>query len=199
MSVNLTKGQKVSLAKGGSLKNLLVGLGWDAAKKKSGGLLGGLFGSKTADIDCDSSALLLQNGKLIGKKDIIYFGNLEHSSHSITHLGDNLTGDGVGDDEQIMIDLARLPTEYDRIVLVVNIFQAVQRHQSFGMIQNAYVRIVDIQTKEEMCRYNLSDNYEGMTAMIFGELYRRDDEWKFNAIGQGTTDPDLRTLARRYS
>ena len=111
---------------------------------------------------------------------------------------DNLTGAGEGDDEQIVVDLARVPAEYDRIVLVVNIYQAVQRRQHFGMIQNAFIRIVDARNNQEMCRYNLSENYDNMTAMIFGEVYRNNGEWKFNAIGQATTDPGLVELARRY-
>ena len=113
-------------------------------------------------------------------------------------MGDNLTGAGDGDDEQIVIDLAKVPAQYDRIVLVVNIYQAVQRRQNFGMIRNAFIRIVDGRTNQEMCRYDLSEDYTGMTAMIFGEVYRHDGEWKFNAIGQGTTDPGLGELARRY-
>ena len=106
------------------------------------------------------------------------------------------TGDG--DDEQIVIDLARVPAEYDRIVLVVNIYQAVQRRQHFGMIQNAFIRIVDASTNQELCKYNLNENYTNMTAMIFGEVYRHNGEWKFNAIGQATTDPGLGELIGRY-
>lgn len=113
-------------------------------------------------------------------------------------MGDNLTGAGDGDDEQIVIDLANLPAEYDRIVLVVNIYQAVQRQQHFGLIENAFIRIVDAKTNQEMCKYNLTEDYSGMTAMIFGEIYRHNGEWKFNAIGQGTNDPGLGELVNRY-
>ena len=113
-------------------------------------------------------------------------------------MGDNLTGAGDGDDEQIVIDLAHVPAEYDRIVLVVNIYQAVQRRQNFGMIENAFIRIVDARSNQELCKYNLTENYTGMTAMIFGEVYRHNGEWKFNAIGQGTTDPGLGELVSRY-
>ena len=198
MSVSLQKGQKVSLSKGNTgLDKVIVGLGWDEVQQKSGGLFGGLFGGNQPAIDCDASALL-QGGKLAGKSDIIYFGNLTHSSGTVRHMGDNLTGAGDGDDEQIVIDLAKVPAQYDRIVLVVNIYQAVQRRQNFGMIRNAFIRIVDGRTNQEMCRYDLSEDYTGMTAMIFGEVYRHDGEWKFNAIGQGTTDPGLGELARRY-
>lgn len=198
MSVSLQKGQKVSLSKGNDgLNKVIVGLGWDEAKA-TGGFLSGLFGGSRAAIDCDASALMLKNGKLTDKKDAIFFGNLKHPTGSVVHMGDNLTGAGDGDDEQITIELNRVPADYDRIVIVVNIYQAVQRKQSFGMIQNAFIRIVDTRTNQELCKYNLSENYDGMTAMIFGEIYRHDNEWKFNAIGQGTTDPSLGDLTKRF-
>ena len=182
MSVSLQKGQKISLTKGNEgLSKVIIGLGWDEAAKSRGGLFGGLFGSSGPD-----------------KKDIVYFGNLKHYTGTVQHMGDNLTGAGEGDDEQIVVDLSRVPAEYDRIVLVVNIYQAVQRRQHFGMIQNAFIRIVDARNNQELCRYNLSENYDNMTAMIFGEVYRNNGEWKFNAIGQATTDPGLVELARRY-
>ena len=200
MSISLQKGQKVSLSKEGreGLNRVVVGLGWDEAKKK-GGLLGGLFsGGSNQNIDCDASAIMLRGGKLLDRNDIIFFGNLTHGSRSVQHMGDNLTGAGEGDDEQIIIELNNVPAEYDRIVFVVNIYQAVERHQHFGMIQNAFIRIVDARNNQELCRYNLSENYDGMTAMIFGEAYRHNGEWKFNAIGQATTDPGLPELCRRY-
>lgn len=114
-------------------------------------------------------------------------------------MGDNLTGAGDGDDEQIVVDLERIPAQYDRIVLVVNIYQADKRKQHFGMIQNAFIRIVDSRNNQELCKYNLSDNYDGMTAMIFGEVYRHNGEWKFNAIGSGTQDVQLGQLANRFA
>ena len=132
------------------------------------------------------------------KMDIIYFGNLQHPTGTVQHMGDNLTGAGEGDDEQIVVDLARIPAQYDRIVLVVNIYQAVQRRQHFGLIENAFIRLVDARNNNEMCRYNLSEDYSGMTAMIFGEVYRHNGEWKFNAIGQGTNDPGIGELIKRY-
>ena len=198
MSVSLQKGQKVSLTKDNAgLSSVMVGLGWDEAPKK-GGLLGGLLGGQQAEIDCDASALMLRSGKLVDKGDVVFFGNLTHSSRTVRHMGDNLTGAGDGYDEQIMIDLAQVPAEYDRIVLVVNIYQAVQRKQHFGMIRNAFIRIVDSRSGQELCRYNLTESYDGMTAVIFGEVYRYNGEWKFNAIGQGTTDPGLGELVSRY-
>ncbi len=195
MSISLQKGQKVSLSKDNAgLSQVLVGLGWDEAPQTKGGF----FAPKPKPIDCDASAILLQGGKLRDKADIVYFGNLSHKSGTIQHMGDNLTGAGDGDDEQILVDLSAVPAEYDRVVIVVNIYQAVQRKQHFGMIQNAFIRLVDKRTGGEMCKYSLTDSYSGMTAMIFGEIYRYNGEWKFNAIGQGTNDPGLGELANRY-
>ena len=195
MSVRLQKGQKVSLTKeNAGLSQVLVGLGWDEAPQKRGFVNLG----KQADIDCDASAVMLKNGKLSGNGDLVYFGNLQHRSGTVQHLGDNLTGAGDGDDEQIIIDLANMPQQYDKIVIVVNIYDAVPRKQHFGMIQNAFIRLVDGRTNQEMCRYNLTEDYSGMTAMIFGEIYRYNGEWKFSAVGQGTNDPSLGDLCRRY-
>jgi len=194
MSVSLQKGQKVSLSKDNTgLSKVLVGLGWDEAPQGIG-----FFAPKAQSIDCDASALMLTNGKLAGKPDVVYFGNLRHKSGTVQHMGDNLTGTGDGDDEQILIDLASVPQQYDRIVVVVNIYQAIQRNQHFGMIRNAFIRIVDGKTNTEMCRYNLTDDYSNMTALIFGEIYRHNGEWKFNAMGQGTMDPGLGELVSRF-
>lgn len=194
MSISLQKGQKVSLSKeSAGLAKVIIGLGWDEVQQKKG-----LFSAKPAAIDCDASAIALQGGRLLDGKDVVYFGNLRHPSGTIVHMGDNLTGAGDGDDEQIEVDLQRVPAQYDRIVLVVNIYQAVQRHQHFGMIQNAFIRIVDGQTSAELCKFNLNEDYTGKTAMIFGEVYRHGDEWKFNAIGQATTDPGLKDILNRY-
>lgn len=202
MSVSLQKGQKVSLSKEGTegLNTVIVGLGWDEVQKSGGkGFFGSLLGgSAQQNIDCDASALVLRGGRLMDQKDVIYFGNLRHPSGAIKHNGDNLTGAGEGDDEQIVIDLEHVPAEYDRIVMVVNIYDAVRRHQHFGMIQNAFIRIVDARNGQELLRYNLSENYDNMTAMIFGEVYRHNNEWKFNAIGQATTDDGLGALVQRF-
>ncbi|ONI40575.1 stress protein [Candidatus Epulonipiscium fishelsonii] len=197
MAVSLQKGQKVSLQKGNEgLSKVLVGLGWDQAQAKKRGLFGAL--KSESQIDCDGSVIMLQENKLKSQDDIIYFGNLRHSSKSVIHNGDNLTGAGDGDDEQIMLSLNDIPEIYNRIVFVINIYQAQQRKQHFGMIQNAFIRIVDAKNNTEMYRYNLTDDYTNMTAMIFGEIYRHDGEWKFNAIGQGTNDLGLNELVKRY-
>lgn len=195
MSVSLQKGQKVSLSKDNAgLSKVIVGLGWDEAKQAKRGF----FAPKPQPIDCDASAILLQNGKLAEKRDLVYFGNLRHYTDTVIHMGDNLTGAGEGDDEQIVVDLANIPQYYDKVVIVVNIYEAVKRKQHFGMIQNAFIRLVNASNNSEMCRYNLSENYDGMMAMVFGEIYRHNGEWKFNAIGQATMDPGIGQLANRY-
>lgn len=191
MSVNLQKGQRVSLTKedGSALRRVMVGLGWDVAANRGG-----------PNIDCDASAILCgANGKITRKEDTVYFGNLKHPSQAVQHSGDNLTGKGEGDDEQIIVNLAELPGQYEKIVFVVNIYQAKERKQHFGMIKNAFIRIVDIETRGELLKYNLSENYDTMTAMIFGEIYRKDGQWKFSALGQPTQDTGLSGLIARYS
>lgn len=201
MSVNLQKGQKVELRKenGGSLTKVMVGLGWDEAQaKKKGGFLAAMFSHAPEAIDCDASAFVCQNGKIVNKSDIVYFGNLRHKSDCVRHMGDNLTGAGDGDDEQIFVDLQNLPAVYDKIIFVVNIYMAKERKQHFGMIQNAFIRICD-ENGKEFCKYDLSEQYDNMTAMVFGELYRHNGAWKFNAIGQATADDSVNTLSKRFS
>ncbi len=196
MSISLQKGQKVSLSKDNAgLSKVVVGLGWDEVQQAKRGF----FSAKPQPIDCDASAIMLRNGRFCDKNDLVYFGNLQHRSGTIQHMGDNLTGAGDGDDEQIVVDLSRVPNEYDRIVIVVNIYQAMQRNQHFGLIQNAFIRLVDGRNNSEICKYNLTENYSGMTAMIFGEIYRHEGEWKFNAIGQATNDPGLGELVNRFA
>lgn len=194
MSVKLQKGQKVSLSKeNAGLSRVIVGLGWDEVERKRS-----FFAPKPQDIDCDAFAIMLKNGKLVDNKDIVYFGNLSHYTNSVNHMGDNLTGEGDGDDEQIVIDLNSVPAEYDKIVLAVNIYKAYDRRQNFGLIKNAFIRLVDARNNKEMCIYNLTEDYSGMTAMLFGEVYRYNEEWKFNAVGQGTTDGSISEFAKRY-
>ena len=194
MSVKLQKGQKVSLSKEhAGLSKIIVGLGWDEVQQQRS-----FFAPKPQDIDCDAFALLLVDGKLASSQDIVYYGSLKHNSGSVVHMGDNLTGAGDGDDEQIVIDLNRVPAQYDRIVLAVNIYQAYERRQHFGMIQNAFIRLVDARNNNEMCIYNLTENYSNQTAMLLGEVYRYNGEWKFNAVGQGTTDGSISDFAKRY-
>jgi len=216
MSISLQKGQKVSLSKeSAGLSKVIIGLGWDEAvnnaqqPKQGGGFFSNIFGSGNTSggmqsiggdtIDCDASAFMLQNGRLVNKTDIVYYGNLRHNSGTVVHMGDNLTGAGEGDDEQLVVDLGQVPAQYDRIVVTVNIYHAMQKNQHFGMIRNAFIRLVDARNNQEICRYNLTDDYPGITAMVFGEIYRHGNEWKFNAIGQGTNDGSISDLAKRYT
>lgn len=190
MSVNLVKGQKINLSKEvtGGLTKIMVGLGWDVVKK-------GFFGSKP-DIDCDASAIILgKDGKY---RTCVYYGDRSAESKCVYHHGDNLTGEGDGDDEQITVDLANITDKVEKIVFVVNIYNCVSRKQDFGLVKNAYIRLVDESTGKEICKYNLSDDYAGKTAMVFAEVYKKDGEWKFNAIGQGTNDSSISELIHRY-
>ncbi len=200
MSINLVKGQKIDLSKGSNgLTKIMVGLGWDPVEKK-GGLLGGLFGGgSAANVDCDASVILLDsNGKMKDKKDLVYYGNLKNSNQSIIHQGDNLTGDGDGDDEQIMLDLERIPSEVSKAVFVVNIYDCIKRRQDFGMIKNAYIRVVDTKSGAEMCKFNLTEDYAGKTSLIVGEIYKNNSDWKFGALGEATNDGSLLEVVNRY-
>jgi len=176
MPISLKKGQKVSLTKGNpGLKNVVVGLGWDTNAYDTG-----------ADFDLDAAAFCLtDSGKVSGQNDFVFFGNLNHQSGAISHLGDNLTGAGDGDDEQIKIDLSRVPAEITKIAFTVTIYEAEARRQNFGQVSNAFVRIFDENTGEELLRYDLGEDFSIETAVVFGELYKNGDEWKFNAIGSG--------------
>ncbi len=211
MGINLQKGQKIDLTKGGGgLSRIMVGLGWDEAlpaSQQSGGGLFKAFKSQpqqpTQNIDCDASAILLNaNGKLYGSEAndcCVYFGNLSHYSGAVQHQGDNLTGAGDGDDEQIMVNLSMVPADVAKIVFVVNIYDANVRNQHFGMIQNAFIRLVNLSNNSEICRFNLSENYFGMTGLVVGEIYRYNGEWKFNAIGQPVKDASrLQSLLNLY-
>lgn len=176
MGVNLTKGQKVSLTKNNpGLKKLVVGLGWDVNSFDTGG-----------DFDLDAAAFLLtDNGKVSGQEDFVFFGNLKDPSGSVEHLGDNLTGAGDGDDEQIKINLATVPANISRVVFTVTIYDAETRRQNFGQVNNAFIRIYNEESGEEMLRYDLGEDFSIETAAVFGELYKNNGEWKFNAIGSG--------------
>lgn len=218
MSINLNKSESINLTKAidlskgttNNFEEVIIGLGWDAATSKvenapkKKGLFSSLFSSPTPivsrppDIDCDASIILCRNGHFISGEDLIYYGHLNHNSGAVHHCGDNLTGDGDGDDEQIIIRLKQLPNDVDRIGVVVNIYSARSRNQHFGMIENAFVRIVNTANNQEICRYNLSENYDGKIAMIFGELYKSNNEWQFKAIGNGTSDGSIQELAARF-
>jgi tellurium resistance protein TerD len=175
MSVSLSKGGNVSLSKEApGLTAILVGLGWDA-RTTSG-----------ADFDLDASALMLNtSGKIVSDQHFIFFNNLKSPEGSVEHTGDNLTGEGEGDDEAIKVNLAAVPAEVDKIVFPVSIYEAESRGQSFGQVRNAFIRIVNQAGGAEIARYDLSEDASTETAMIFGEVYRNASEWKFRAVGQG--------------
>ena len=199
MAVNLVKGQKVDLTKGNAgLNQIMVGLGWDPVSAGKG-LLKTIFGGGQKDIDCDSAVIMVgADNKLGNNRDVVYFGNLTHPSRSVVHMGDNLTGDGAGDDEQIFIELKSVPTNIEKLIFVVNIYDCIGRRQDFGMIQNAYIRIVDNHSKKELVRFNLTDSYKGYTALEVGEVYRHNGEWKFAATGNGTSDTSLKSMVEKY-
>ncbi len=201
MAISLQKGQKVDLTKGNAgLSQIKIGLGWDPVEQKRGGILGGLFGGgNPQEIDCDASVLMLnENGKLVSNKNLIYFGNLRSSCGSVWHTGDNLTGDGDGDDEEIIAVLSQIPANIHKLLFVVNIYDCVRRKQDFGMIQNAFIRVVNMSNNEELIRYNLTENYSGKTALVVGEIYRHGNEWKFGAVGEGTKDSSLGEIIKRF-
>ena len=195
MVVNLQKGQRVDLTKGNAgLNRIVVGLGWDPVEQKTG-----WFSSAPAEIDCDASVIMLQNDRLFDSEDVVYFGNLTSMCGSVVHSGDNLTGEGDGDDETIIVSLNEVPSEYNKLVFVVNIFGSHNRNQHFGMIQNAYIRVINPANNQELIRYNLSEDYQNQTALITGEIYRHNGEWKFAALGNSTQDRGLADLCARFT
>ncbi len=176
MPINLSKGQKVDLTKGNpGLKKVMIGLGWDVNAFDSG-----------ADFDLDAAAFMLgDSGKCPTEKEFIFYGNLEHASGSVKHMGDNLTGEGEGDDEQILVDLQTVPSNVSKVAFTVTIYESDVRRQNFGQVSNAYIRIVDESSGQELIRYDLGEDFSIETAVVVGELYRHNGEWKFNAIGSG--------------
>ncbi|MGM9536337.1 MAG: TerD family protein [Intestinibacter sp.] len=176
MAITLSKGQKVSLTKGNpGLKHLVVGLGWDTNKYDGG-----------FDFDLDSAAFLLgESGKVNSDADFVFYNNLKHSSGAVEHLGDNLTGAGDGDDEQIKVDLSLVPANVNKIAFTVTIHEALERRQNFGQVNNSYVRVVNEDTKEELLNYELGEDFSIETAVVVCEIYRHNGEWKFNALGSG--------------
>ncbi len=176
MAVSLQKGQKVDLTKGNpNIKKVMVGLGWDTNKYDGG-----------FDFDLDAAAFLLgENGKVSSDKDFIFYNNLQGGQGSITHMGDNLTGEGEGDDEQVRVELDKIPANIYKIAFTVTIHDAETRVQNFGQVSNAFIRIVNEDTGQELIRYDLGEDFSVETAVVVGELYRQSSEWKFNAIGSG--------------
>lgn len=187
MGVSLTKGGNVSLTKEApGMTNVLVGLGWDA-RTTSGD-----------DFDLDASAIMLgANGKAVSDKHFVFFNNLASPDGSVQHTGDNLTGEGEGDDEALKVNLAVVPAEVDKIVFPVTIYDGETRKQGFGQVRNAFIRIVDEANNNEVARYDLTEDASNETAMLFGELYRNGAEWKFRAVGQGYSS-GLAGIARDF-
>ena len=176
MAITLSKGQKVSLTKGNpGLKHIVVGLGWDTNKYDGG-----------FEFDLDSAAFLLdENGKVNADTDFVFYNNLKHSSGAVEHLGDNLTGEGDGDDEQVKVDLSLVPQNISKIAFTVTIHEALERRQNFGQVSNSYVRVIDEDTNQELLNYELGEDFSIETAIVVCEIYRHNGEWKFNALGSG--------------
>ncbi len=187
MGVSLSKGGNVSLTKEApGLTAVTVGLGWDVRSTTGD------------DFDLDASAILVDPaGKVTGDKDFVFFNNLQSGDGSVKHLGDNLTGEGEGDDEQVNVDLAAVPPGVDKVVFAVSIYEGDKRNQSFGQVRNAFIRVVNQAGGAEIARYDLSEDASTETAMVFGELYRNGADWKFRAVGQGYTS-GLAGIARDY-
>ena len=188
MAVSLKKGQRVDLTKTNpGLKEILIGLGWDVNKYDGG-----------KEFDLDSSVFMLNaTGKVNSDDDFVFYGNLKHVSGAVEHLGDNLTGAGEGDDEQIKIDLSKVPDNIEKIDFTVTIYEAEERHQNFGQVENAFIRVVNVANNEELIRYDLGEDFSIETAVVIGELYRNKGEWKFNAIGSGFSG-GLASLGKNY-
>lgn len=176
MPISLKKGQKVSLTKDNpGLKKVVVGLGWDVNQYDTGGAF-----------DLDAAAFLLtDSGRVSKSEDFVFYGNLKHPSGAVQHMGDNLTGVGEGDDEQVKVDLSLVPADITKVTFTATIYEAEERHQNFGQVSNAFIRIYNEETGEELLRYDLGEDFSIETAVVFGELYKNNGEWKFNAIGNG--------------
>lgn len=191
MPVNLSKGSKVSLAKAAAdagvtgLTKVVIGLGWNTNRYDGG-----------SSFDLDASAFMTKsNGKVRGDNDFIFYGN--QNGDGVTHSGDNRTGEGDGDDEQIVVDLTAVPEEIEKIAFTVTIYDAESRNQNFGMVEESYIRVIDEATGTELIRYDLGEDYSIETAVVVGELYRNNGEWKFNAIGSGFQG-GLKALCANY-
>ncbi len=187
MAVSLTKGGNVSLSKASpGLKKILVGLGWDARSTDGD------------DFDLDASIFMLaENGKVRSDDDFIFYGQLSSRCGSVEHTGDNRTGDGDGDDEQLKVFLDKIPTGVQRLTITVTIHDAVLRKQNFGQVSDAFIRIVNMENDVEIARFDLSEDYSTETAMVFGEIYSHNGEWKFKAVGQGYTG-GLKTMCSQF-
>ncbi|MDE6708543.1 MAG: TerD family protein [Oscillospiraceae bacterium] len=188
MAVNLSKGQKVNLTKENpGLSQIMIGLGWDVNQYDGG-----------YNFDLDAAAFLLgDNGKVICDADFIFYGNKEHNSGAVVYGGDNLTGEGDGDDEVIFIDLSKIPANITRIAFTVTIYDADSRNQNFGQVNNSYIHVVNQANGTELVHFDLGEDFSIETAVVVAELYRHNNEWKFNATGSGYSG-GLAALCRSY-
>jgi tellurium resistance protein TerD len=188
MAINLSKGQKIDLTKTNpGLSKITVGLGWDTNKYDGG-----------KDFDLDVSVFLANaDGKVENEKNFIFFNNPQNENGSVVHTGDNRTGEGDGDDEQVKIDLASVPANVEKIAFTITIYEAEERSQNFGQVSRAYARIVNEANNEELIRFDLGEDFSIETGVVVGELYRHSGEWKFSAIGSGYKD-GLAGLTRDY-
>jgi tellurium resistance protein TerD len=190
MAVNLSKGGRVNLSKGNSgLSKVSIGLGWDSRVTDG------------AEFDLDASVFILdEGGKARSEADFVFYNNMTAVEGAIQHMGDNRTGEGEGDDEQIKLDLSAIVSKdpaISKLAFVVTIHEAEQRGQNFGQVENAFIRVVDDGTSEELVRYDLTEDYSTETAMIFGELYLKDGEWRFGAVGAGF-EGGLQSVIAKY-
>jgi tellurium resistance protein TerD len=221
MAINLQKGQTIDLRKNDKGENIYdlskvtIGLGWDVRKKQTGGFLGKLFGSKEEDYDLDAIAFLLDNNNKVAnlgrtvqrgaqqivlfESDVIYFNSMKHPSGNIWLTGDNRTGEGEGDDEQIIVKLNELDERFQKILFLVSVYQGQNKNQNFSMIENAFIRAVDSRGKE-ITKYTLSGDatLNGMCTMIFAEVYRKDGAWKFRAIGEPHRSDNFVEILKQY-
>ncbi|MDR9404264.1 MAG: TerD family protein [Halothece sp. Uz-M2-17] len=190
MGISLKKGERVSLEKvSPGLEAVFVGLGWDVNQTDSG-----------TDFDLDASVFMLgSNEKLVSDHHLIFYNNLKSPDpdHAVEHMGDNLTGAGEGDDEVVIVNLKKIPDDVTKLVFVVTIYEADQRKQNFGQVENAFVRLVDVKTKEEVLRYDLTEDYSVETALILAELYKKDGQWRMSAVGSGY-EGGLQAILNRY-
>lgn len=188
MAISLAKGQKVDLTKGNpGLSKILIGLGWDVNRYDGG-----------AQFDLDASAFMLgDNGKVPSDAEFIFYNQAKHASGSVEYLGDNRTGEGEGDDEQIKIDLSKVPENIQKISFTVTIDQAEERKQNFGQVENSFIRVVDEANNKELIRYDLNEDFSIETAVVVAEIYRHGGEWKFQAIGSGFSG-GLRALGQNF-
>ncbi len=188
MAITLTKGQKIDLTKGNpSLKKVVIGLGWDT-NKYSGG----------HDFDLDASVFLVgSNGKTNHDEDFIFYNNLESRNKAVIHTGDNRTGEGEGDDEQIILEFDKMPADVERMAVTVTIYEALERGQNFGQVSNAYVHVLDESNGKELIRYDLGEDFSIETAIVVCEIYRHNGEWKFSAVGSGFQG-GLAALCKNY-